>query len=149
MVVASHCIRRRFHQFTFPVRSVNAGVIQRNWMARRHDRTNLAMTDTARTECKKCNAVILQSTAVATGGRCRKCEIKPENVAEGIEWGLRSILGIVFACIFAPAGYLLGSFLGTAGSIVCAIPFAIVGFLVGCFIVEIKSILRLLIPFLD
>ena len=109
----------------------------------------MAMTDTARTECIKCDAVILQSTADATGGRCRKCEIKPENVAEGIEWGFRAILGIVFACIFAPAGYLLGSFLGTVGSIFCAIPFAMVGFLVGCFIVEIKSILRLLIPFLD
>lgn len=95
------------------------------------------------TECVKCGALILQSTATRNGGRYQACATGPkvEDVAEGMELGMRLILGVVFAVIIGGMGFGISSFLGTIGGIFVAIPFALVGFIYGCFCVEINAII--------
>ena len=107
------------------------------------------MTD-SKTECSKCGASILQSTADRNGGRCRPCATGPsvETVAEGMELGMRLLLGVVFAVVIGGIGYGIGSIFGTIGGIVVAIPFGFIGFLYGCFCVEINAIIRSFLPFM-
>lgn len=107
------------------------------------------MTD-AKTECAKCGTSILQSTADQNNGRCKPCATGPnlENVAEGMELGMRLLLGLFFAALIGAVGYGIGSLLGTIGGIIVAIPFALFGFVYGCFCVEINAIIRSLLPFI-
>ncbi|MEP3480089.1 MAG: hypothetical protein ABJZ55_12635 [Fuerstiella sp.] len=104
----------------------------------------------SKTKCLKCGAAILQSTAEQNGGRCKPCATGPklENVAEGMEFGMRLFLGLVFAVVIGGVGYGIGSFLGAIGGIVLATPFALVGFVYGCLCVEINAIIRSLLPFM-
>ena len=69
----------------------------------------------SKTECSKCGASILQSTADRNGGRCRPCATgsRVETVAEGMELGMRLLLGVVFAVVIGGVGYGIGSILGT------------------------------------
>ena len=103
-----------------------------------------------KTECSKCGASILQSTADENAGRCKPCETGPklENVAEGIGFGMRLFLGVIFAFVIGGIGYGIGSFMGTIGGIVAALPFAIVGFIYGCFCLEINATIRSILPFM-
>ena len=104
----------------------------------------------SKTECSKCGASILQSTAERNGGRCKPCSTGPklENVAVGMEFGIRLLLGVVFAVVIGGLGYGIGSFVGTIGGIILAVPFTIVGFIYGCFCIEINAIMRSLLPFM-
>ena len=104
----------------------------------------------SKTECSKCGASILQSTAERNAGRCKPCATGPklENVAEGMEFGMRLFLGVFFAFVIGGIGYGIGSFMGTIGGIIIAIPFAIAGFVYGCFCVEINAIIRSMLPFM-
>ncbi|TWT79574.1 hypothetical protein CA13_09780 [Planctomycetes bacterium CA13] len=104
----------------------------------------------SKTECTKCRALILQVTADRNGGRCKPCATgaKLENISEGMEFGMRFLLGAFFGAMLAGVGFALGSFLGTVGGVVVAIPFALTGFIYGCFCVEINAIIRSLLPFM-
>ena len=103
-----------------------------------------------KTDCATCGVSILQSTATQNGGRCKPCATGPklEDVAGGIEFGTRILLGIVFAAVIGGLGYGIGSMLGTIGGVIIAIPFASLGFLYGCFCVEINAIIRSILPFM-
>ena len=96
-------------------------------------------------ECTKCGASILKTTADENNGRCKACvrgAVDPADVAEAMEFGMRTLMGAVFAIVFAGIGYGLGVVFGTFIAVVTAIPFAIVGFIYGFFSLEINSIIR-------
>ncbi|QDS92366.1 hypothetical protein FF011L_11090 [Roseimaritima multifibrata] len=108
------------------------------------------MTNT-KMECSKCGSSILESTAGQNSGLCKTCVAGPkiETVAEGMELGMRLLLGLFFAALVGTIGYGIGSFLGTIGGIIVTIPFAFFGFVYGCFCVEINAIIRTLLPFIS
>lgn len=96
-------------------------------------------------ECTKCGASILKTTADENNGRCKACvrgAVDPGDVAEAMEFGMRTLMAVLFTIVFAGIGYGLGVFFGTFIAVVTAIPFAIVGFIYGFFNQEINSIIR-------
>lgn len=101
-----------------------------------------------KTECAKCGASILQSTASENDGRCKPCAVGPnlENTAEGMEVGMRLLLGVIFGVLFGGLGYAIGSFLGTIGAVIVTVPFALAGFVYGCFCVELNAVIRSILP---
>jgi len=102
------------------------------------------------TNCAKCGASILESTAKRNNGHCKPCTkgIGLGDVAEGMDFGMRLLLGVFFGALLAGFGFGIGSFLGTIGGIIVAIPFAGIAFVYGCFCVEINAIVRSLLPFM-
>lgn len=97
------------------------------------------------TNCAKCGASILQSTADQNDGRCQPCSGRSDAVSS-MTLGLRFLLGLIFGCLLGGLGYGIGSFVGSLVGVLVAIPFALIGFIYGCFCVEINAMIRSALP---
>ena len=100
-------------------------------------------------QCKKCEAVILPSTAEQNDGYCMKCKDSALNTIEAvgdtIEFGMRLFLGVCFGGFAAVLGYTLGSLVWSGIGILLALCLAPVGLIYGFFITEINFVIRLVI----
>ena len=68
-----------------------------------------------------------------------------ENTGDSIEFGLRSIVGIMAAVFLAGTAWAIGAYIWVGLSIALSIPAAVVGFIIGFFFVEIRLLFRVLI----
>ncbi|BCX47623.1 hypothetical protein HAHE_15310 [Haloferula helveola] len=102
----------------------------------------------AKTTCPECGAEFLKKTADSNGGYCLRCrpkkkrEVDHESLADTMEIGLRLLLGFVFGCIFAGAGYGVGAMIWVGVGVLMALAGFPLGFLYGFFLPEINGFIR-------
>ena len=98
--------------------------------------------------CPECGSEFLQETADANGGYCLKCKLVKKSevdhgmVAEKMEVGLRLLLAVIFACVFAGLGYGIGAVIWTGVGVLLAVAGFPIGAVYGFFCPEINAILR-------
>ena len=70
-----------------------------------------------------------------------------EDARDGVEFGLRAMLGILFGCVFAGAAWGAGSHIWSGVGFIAALSVFPLGFLIGFFWVEVKLLLSMAFGF--